>query len=939
MQAWRGARRAAAGASGKPPTFDPPSSSQPPPGTPCCVATVGLADAASAASAEVRLWRPSADDATLLVPFATPLRVHSGAAAAASPPTALAVWAGAWPRATVAVGGRDGRVTLLTFAVGASAAPARLAVPGRAGSGGGSGDGGVTGLAFCVVAPESGECAAPATPPVPSLLVATPDDVASIDIKSGGRTPVDGAGGESGKVAAAAPTRGAGGGPFAGGGLAVARSEAVYLYDGDGRGACFALAGEKAGIAWMGGCVAVAVARATGAADAGAGASTSTPRPPTATDVLVFDPRRRLIAASLALDEPPLALAPVRGGGAVVGVGGRVTLLTPRPLAARLATLASRGEHDAALSLAAEEGAPMDALASLRRGAGDAALARRDAAAAAAHYAAAVDAGDDPAHAVRALLDGDRVAELATFLQTVVARAARAGGGAAADHTTLLVACLCATRDGAALDAFLDAAAPVPGPPALDARAAYDACRAAGFGAAARRIAESAGEPVWVVDSLMDAPDADADGAPDGAAAPGTPANTTPAQAAADRVLAYAATLDRPSAAAVAARHGRALLAARPEPATALFMRLTTPDGDAPPALGVGEAARLYAARPGALALLCEFVLNSAPPSSPPTDPALWHTLLRLYLAPPPQPPTPAGGSASPDPPLAPRVGAGLALLARGWPPGQPPAYDPGTALVLARACAGDARPAAFLLERCGLRREVVAAHAAAGNAGALVDAAIGDSGSVADAGLLGAALDALAGMDASAVRPALPRLLAAASATGALPPIVVLQALAKVPGLTLGDVRSFVGAALAADGARAAADSAEADRLRADAERLRAEAVASRTRPRLFQAARCAGTGAPLDVPAVHFFCGHSFNAAALGDAGGGAGGAGDALSLDPECPLCGPAQRTVAAARAAAAAGRGRDDAFFSSLKAAPDGFDAVADWVGRGLLSTGR
>ena len=67
MQAWRGARRAAAGASGKPPTFDPPSSSQPPPGTPCCVATVGLADAASAASAEVRLWRPSADDATLLV--------------------------------------------------------------------------------------------------------------------------------------------------------------------------------------------------------------------------------------------------------------------------------------------------------------------------------------------------------------------------------------------------------------------------------------------------------------------------------------------------------------------------------------------------------------------------------------------------------------------------------------------------------------------------------------------------------------------------------------------------------------------------------------------------------------------------------------------------------------------------------------------------------
>ena len=31
----------------------------------------------------------------------------------------------------------------------------------------------------------------------------------------------------------------------------------------------------------------------------------------------------------------------------------------------------------------------------------------------------------------------------------------------------------------------------------------------------------------------------------------------------------------------------------------------------------------------------------------------------------------------------------------------------------------------------------------------------------------------------------------------------------------------------------------------------------------RVFQASRCALSGAPLELPAVHFFCGHSFNGA----------------------------------------------------------------------------
>ena len=49
-----------------------------------------------------------------------------------------------------------------------------------------------------------------------------------------------------------------------------------------------------------------------------------------------------------------------------------------------------------------------------------------------------------------------------------------------------------------------------------------------------------------------------------------------------------------------------------------------------------------------------------------------------------------------------------------------------------------------------------------------------------------------------------------------------------------------------------------------------------------MFQNSRCALSGAPLELPAVHFLCGHSFNARALGEG-------------ERECPLCAPQFRTI--------------------------------------------
>lgn len=710
------------------------------------------------------------------------------------------------------------------------------------------------------------------------------------------------------------------------------------------------------------------------------------------------------------------------------------------------------------------------------------------------------------------------------------------------DHTTLLVSCYAALRDGERLEAFLkkvtlrsrsgDDGDPPPStsssrsPPSpalpLDARAAFDVCRSAGFSSAARSIAKAAGEHEWFVDVLLDdataaaaSPAAPAstsssgsssstakttkdDGASSSSSSPSSPSAAALA-AAADEALAYCASLSRKDAASVARRHGRALLAARPEAATALLMRLCTPSPETgePAAMALADAAPLYggigvgseekgggggkigeasaatwstssskSSSRAALTLLCEFVLNSS--LQPPRDPSLYHTLLQLYLSEGEE--EEKGGkdrkrSAAPR-----RRDDALALLSRGWLRSEPddPRYDPDTVLLLCRrfssssaaAVAADAGGGGwhegqlFVHERRGAFREAMGVLAAAGDHRGVVATALrhgglgvrvggrsrrnaGDddnapsassSAAAEDPGLIPLALEYVAGLDDDAARPCAVELLsslmvgaggddvydekrvAAATSGGGggdetahsssssssalsslVPPIVAIDILSRNPRITLGDVKPFVAAALAADGRRAAADAAEAASLRASAAAARAAAAKLATEPTVFQATRCAASGAPLELPTVHFLCGHSFNAEALRGGGGGgrrsgssaarAAGAAAGSAAAPaalgqkqlrsgsssctECPLCGPGSRALAASASAAAAGaageggrgqrqrhwRGSSDLasssaaaaaadkFFSALRAAPDGFDAVADWVGRGLFAATR
>ncbi|GIM12902.1 hypothetical protein Vretimale_16129 [Volvox reticuliferus] len=128
---------------------------------------------------------------------------------------------------------------------------------------------------------------------------------------------------------------------------------------------------------------------------------------------------------------------------------------------------------------------------------------------------------------------------------------------------------------------------------------------------------------------------------------------------------------------------------------------------------------------------------------------------------------------------------------------------------------------------------------------------------------------------------------------------------------------------ALQRDTAAVARDREAVSRLAAETAALREEVTKLRTQPRLFQNSRCSASGAPLELPVVHFLCGHSFNLRQLGE-------------NDRECPLCGPDQRRVAEIRHSMQAASMQPERFFAELRQATDGFSVVAEHFGRGLMN---
>eukprot|EP00483_Globobulimina_turgida_P012935 UN12959 len=101
---------------------------------------------------------------------------------------------------------------------------------------------------------------------------------------------------------------------------------------------------------------------------------------------------------------------------------------------------------------------------------------------------------------------------------------------------------------------------------------------------------------------------------------------------------------------------------------------------------------------------------------------------------------------------------------------------------------------------------------------------------------------------------------------------------------------------------------------------------VSLTTKPKTFQATKCCACLAPLELPTVHFLCGHSLHERCLYN------------KSNPKCPKCSQSHKQIFEKQEMMQRSKGDHDSFFGQLKAAHstgDAFNTVAEYFGRGVI----
>lgn len=541
-------------------------------------------------------------------------------------------------------------------------------------------------------------------------------------------------------------------------------------------------------------------------------------------------------------------------------------------------------------------------------------------------------------------------------------------GIATADHTTLLLNCYTKLRDASKIDAFIfsttlprnttaaaataaaiaprtsttKAAASSPpmaqpsgAPLKFDPRAAIAVLRDTNYSEHALYVALAADDADAYLDILLN----DCDRYHD--------------------ALEFIRGLGRRHGSVVLLQHGGSLLEKDSVATTALLMELCLPAASAPvPGADVpkereeemadrtfvaslADYTHLYHQRSDDLRYACVTILAMSQATAV-SQRELYHTLLDLYLTSGDESHSSNGGNkwqgASSSSTTTTAVTTttsfssdrdqALDLLRRGWPPSQDqPIYDIDRALTACRLHSFH-QGLVFLYNNMRMYREATAVLASTGDWAGVLQAC-DRHGSAVDGGdpeIWHDALEKLSSLSAGpGAESALRQLLVRIEATGAMPLLSVLPVLARNPHLKLDVVKGYVERALQAENAAIEVDAKEAERLKDEVSALEESVRRLTTEPVVFQASKDSQTGAPLELPSVHFLCGHSFNLRTLGDGG------------SQECPLCAGEHRRVRELQRSHKASAADMDSFFRQLRAAPDGFSLVAKYFGKGVLNS--
>jgi hypothetical protein len=669
---------------------------------------------------------------------------------------------------------------------------------------------------------------------------------------------------------------------------------------------------------------------------------------------------------------------------------GRLVSLVERPWKTKLQLLYRKHLYSTALALATARGMGRAVLSEIHREYADHLYAKGDLSSALDQYIETIGTLP-PSTVIARYLTSQRVRDLTRYLQALVAEGSAAVS--APEHSALLLRCLAKLKDLPALEHFVQWAKREPAKAARHAPAAIETLRACGYASLAAELAEASGAPSvllrllveetqefdkvlalirqmplaegraallrWGRPLLTHRPEATIEllvvlcqGLPSK-----VPALQRPKPAAAKQAGEPLSAVGAPppsknpfDAAAPAAPVASAPAAA---PTSMLAREEKGEEGEEGEEGGEGatleEYLSLFTAHRRSLVAFLEALLDAMLAAGLPPPALVANTLLALYLTstepvdPPVLPPVfPPGSSmapatALPGSSMAPATALASALAPLGIEARRQRASAlikrPGVLLdddhaLLLTFQYGWLDGRAQLYESLGRPHELLRHYILVAEDEKVLRTCRrhGESEPQMWLAALRHLVSVAPGKDERTWRSHLAEVLGAMESERLLSPLELVQALSTPPTapVPLQLASELLERHLRAADAALEEQSREASRFGDDVAKMRAEIAEIDGCVRVFQQPKCSACLGPLDVPTIHFHCQHSYHLACLGD-------------HDHECPLCAPQHRRVAEhQQQQRALARGQED-FYRALDNSADGVATVAEFLGRGFLST--
>lgn len=173
--------------------------------------------------------------------------------------------------------------------------------------------------------------------------------------------------------------------------------------------------------------------------------------------------------------------------------------------------------------------------------------------------------------------------------------------------------------------------------------------------------------------------------------------------------------------------------------------------------------------------------------------------------------------------------------------------------------------------------------------------------------------------------------------------PLQVIQALSSNSVATVGHVRDYLLELISSEREEVEKNNKLAQSYQNEITSKKEEIEKLENDPQVVQYTLCASCNKPLDLPAVHFACKHSYHKRCLEviepvlrDEGNGHGADAGYTSDGPKCPRCIQGLEDIQTVRKGQQDMAERNDLFISTLKESDDKFKVITDFFGRGALT---